>query len=1013
MYWQTCISFLTPQYIHDPLCFLSFRPVFVVPDSWFTTCNYSHSSEALLSLLCAYQLPVLAQICEALATAGVLLFQSLPYLSPAPVVTPEGGPGLSWGFSVLPESDEEADRKASECKATRSCACERAGVAEQTGQVGRDVWVVHRFYFRLLDRILLELAPDPSIDPPTASLSRFSAGNSQRGAVISVSGTIGEESADRPFASISRGSGADMSEIGQKVLESAPTSALDIGSIARVTRAICSLQRKSVDELENRLAIEVQNLRRGGTPSGHEPGEVGQGKLGPAVSIAEGAREKVQQETRVKKTAHPQDRVEGMSWDNVTSVGGGADKQHRSLVVRGAVERGRGGVEGNRGPEGAAVAATCRGPMVDAGSSVSDEDTKRRIVDLSEQLHQARCFFAFFFDQVAAGLLAAMLQKSSVRGEKTPPVFLSERGADGVDLRVRLGSESPCSVSPSSCASVSPSACIQYACGGAETGGFAEPHLGQASQVREQGAWSDCWEAALSPRFFSSCSSEQQLVSLLLALTRAARLLAKGHQTLLLQRPLPAAGPVSPSASASAFRSLPFPSLQSTCPAVHLPDASLSESGRPRTRSGNKEDKLPLPFLVPCRIQPPRLLSNELRPLGSRQTGADLSSGVKAVAVSFSPGMACQQVSGASDVVVRRLQSPFLSASLSSSFPCPPAPPATSAVAWNDLSVQFPSSSVFSTGVLPGTPEGSSPAAQLPSCLSAAVVVLSSLVFVQIRRLPQAAVLGLYVQLSRCPFDAHVARQMLLREGFLRRREKEGRDHGGSFPVPSGQNEIPISPRSDAVPGSLTPSMHRSSSFASSVSSSPVSGSASSSSCLGSCSQSSSRPSPTFLLREWPVVIHALLGSFLQRPSGLLRELPARDIPSFMFALVQCLARLDAAVPLPSSCSLAVCRPLSPLSSRRSTSSKAGTRTSANSSKDLREGSTRETCHDVFSENCSSSSPAACSDKSFPPRFVPASPREKPQNGVDNAAAAALLPVLARRLAFEQHWTAGEASQRK
>ncbi|PHJ26044.1 hypothetical protein CSUI_000097 [Cystoisospora suis] len=934
------------------------------------------------------RLPVLAQICEALAKAGVLLFQTVPYRS---LATPAVVSQRAQSLSVPCGSDEEAGWKPSESRETQSPSRERARVTGQTGASDRNVWVIHRFYFRLLDRLLVELYPRSGCGLAVASSSLRFASGSQRGSAPSVPGTVGQDPIDRPFPSVCRGGQKDVSEAGDEVPESLLAPALDLPSIARVIRAVCVLQRKSVSDLENRLEVEVESLRRCRSRSDRcfECRELRDAEQRddeqPCGSVAEAAGEETPQKKRLRETKSRQKRVGGRPREKGALVRRAADHREQSVTEPSAVETRMGDVETKGREERAAGCAGSSGPVTEARSSAFEGEAERRTRDLSEQLHQAQWFFVFFFEHFAGGLLAAMFQKPGDQVEKAPAALLSPAG---VVPGVQMEADSSSSFSPF-CPPRSPPA-FEYAAGGARPANFAKLQLDDVCRVQGYRDGPDCWEGVLSPRFLL-CSNDQ-FISLLLAFATAARLVCKNlkaYQILRLYRPVPTGEFASPPCYAPAFGPPSSPSPQSSCPTSRAFDTGQPDSGSCPLRSGDAGDKPTLPFLVPYRIQPFRLHLKESQPVGFTEAEVGVLSRAKCVAVSFSSGMTFEPIGGAGGALATRGQSPSPT-SLSSTL-LSPGPPATSSPPQHD-GLQSSSLPSFSMSV---SSSASIPVAGLPSRLNAALATLSSLILVEQDKLPQAAALGLYVQLSRCPFDVQVASQVLLRECFSERRMKEGRGRGLYYSNPFRDNEASTSLPCRAPPSST--SFLRTSALPWSVSS------------CGPCSlHRSSRGrslsfSQTFVLHEWHVVMRALLHSLLQQPSGLLRELPARDIPSFMFALVHCLPRLNALASVPSCSS-----PQGLLSSsstlRRSLSFKDSTRTSTHLKKLVWGGGAERTRNHPLLDDADdyiASSGVECPAGLFP-RVPLACPGSSPRSKIEHATAA-LLPVLARRLAFEQH----------
>ncbi|KFG58932.1 hypothetical protein TGRUB_267570 [Toxoplasma gondii RUB] len=542
-----------------------------------------------------------------------------------------------------------------------------------------------------------------------------------------------------------------------------------------------------------------------------------------------------------------------------------------------------------------------------------------------QQLYQAHFFFLFFFERIAKAALPSLLLSSS--SSVSAPAFSSSFAAVSASsparpepdcsdeererkaTEVQEGrEEGPAAAVPSTHAGlvrVSPVRVDREGRGGARGDGRdAETDMNECGVERAKDSEVD---EAEGPSSVPYSLTHHEAVSVLMAFASALRCLKreeKGRGSTWLHAS-PHSGAVSPRTHPSPFSpspssSSPFLSLVSSSPRIQTSSERLPGSHDASIPFSSLLVPIPSPFpAAPSSPSSPHspASSPSLSSPPSSSSPSSSSSSLPSSSPSSSPrsASASRWVSAGGGATMEKVGNPhlarrktFVAVPLDFSEWCSPRKERRSR----------------------SQPSARSGFRALPH-LNAAVCLLSSQLLPQVKSLSPATALGLYLQLSRTPFDAAAAYRTLETAPFL--AEMRGW----------------------------------------SVSSLPP-------------------------LSAHPSVSLALLRRLVEQPSGLLRDLPGDVIPSFMLSVAKCMPQLNAACPLSAP---------------------------------------------LFLQDSALPAPPSHSLQPFPLRFqAPASPRDLPAHPQSTGGAplplstsegdgetprlahavASLLPVLARRLAFEQ-----------
>ncbi|KEP61693.1 UNVERIFIED_CONTAM: hypothetical protein HHA_267570 [Hammondia hammondi] len=825
------------------------------------------------------QLCLLADILDALNKVNLTLFQPLPLLlSPSP----HSSSSLSFSSSVSSSSSSSSVSRSSSssvASSSLSAAAWPSAVSEFSAGL-TPVWMVHRFYFRLLERLEQELQDERH--------------KGERKEQEAREGERKEEEA-REGERKEEGKGEEREEEKEE---------------HRVERNGKSTRGMQARENEQEDPKGGWGLRLGTRRERHESctqfyrlpstsdGEARETQSGPKrrkdtrsfLRIVQALALRQRQTKAELETLLERREVEG--GESSRSEGDEEDRGHAGRSERPG--------EGHTGEEASKWKAT----QCHASGN-----------ERLQQLYQAHFFFLFFFERLAKAALPSLLHSSS--SSVSAPALSSfaavsassparpEPDCSGEERERKATEgqegreEGPAAAAPSSHAGparVPPVRVEREGGGGARGDGRdAETDMNECGVDRARDLEVDETEGSSS---VSYSFTNQEAVSVLMAFASALRCLKreeKGRESTWLHAsqhsgvvsPRTHSSPFSPSPSSSS----PFLSLASSSPRIQTSSERLPRSHDVSIPFSSLLVPIPSPFPAapssPSSSSPP-----------SPASPPSLSSPFPPCSPSSAPSSASasQWVSAGGGATMEKVGSPhlarrktFVAVPLHFSEWCSPR---------KERRSRAQASARSDFDVLPH--------------LNAAVCLLSSQLLPHVKSLSPATALGLYLQLSRSPFDAAAAHRTLETARFLAEIRK-------------------CSPLASPPPLSAHPSVSR-----------------------------------------------ALLRRLVEQPSGLLRDLPGEVIPSFMLSVAKCMPQLNAACPLSAS---------------------------------------------LFLQDSAISAPPSHSLQPFPLRFqAPASPLDLPASPQSTGGAASplsrsegdgetarlahaiasLLPVLARRLAFEQ-----------
>ncbi|PFH36867.1 hypothetical protein BESB_050590 [Besnoitia besnoiti] len=824
-------------------------------------------------LILKARLSVLADMLDALNRADLTLFQPVPLLA-----RPASSPASSSTSSAASLSDSPA-----------VCAS-----AESPAASGKPVWIPHRFYFRLLERLEQELA-----EPRDSEATGSEAEPVERHPDACAPAETREEARSDAHASSCTSSGKaaaaedaelqtgnELDEAPLRAAEKLRTRGKDVASLLRIAHAIAARQRSALAALD---ALEQRLESRAAAERGTE---------GDAVAALQGK----------KVRSAPQSAQEKPSPD----------------------ER-------------------CR----------DDNDSL-------QQLCQARFFFLFFFERLAQALLPPLLDSLSLPSlsssspslvgvSAAPALFSAAAAADSARAESRAEGTNPPGEEGDAATEARPlAAAFPHAIEKKNDGSTADA----AASGRSEGAQPARQNAHAKERKRDNTSSfhfeTQHVTPLLLAFASSLRCAKRDEKEKAVTRWIFSVSSPS-SVCPSPATSRPPQVSSSACAAAEPPPSRVDLKLRAsRRRSERCSPPVSLSFLLvpaPCPFSSPSSVSvsslppasgSSLRSAPSADLSARLPSPVASAADSLvsSCGHAAAEEADAKEtrkLSYRAMRKAFVAVPRSFADCFPPT----------ERTTQEGNAAASAAAVKRG-----STYARFPH-LNAVVSLLASCLLPHVKSLDPAAALGVHIQLSRSQYDVEAARATLERGGFF---SKSAGRRPEVFPL-----ETPLQ---------------------------------------------------TLLLASCHDVGCRLLLRLVEQPAGLLRELPGRDIPSFMLSVSQFMPQLNAALPIVST------PPSSPNLSSSSDFSSSTSSTPLPSSLP-----SRLHCDTLIPPASLQRSPTSPHTSRRPPE-QPAPPSCLPSSGVSSRAGAtsrpplartvaSLLPVLARRLAFEQLQATGAGAHRR
>ncbi|CBZ50786.1 conserved hypothetical protein [Neospora caninum Liverpool] len=830
-------------------------------------------------LILKTRLCLLADIVESLNKANLTLFQPLPLLlSPSPHSSSSAASSSSStacsSSSTASSSSSTASSSSSTASSSSSAAFSRsASLSSLSAAVSGSsaglapVWVIHRFYFRLLERLELELR-GLLRERDRQAVGRPVSGSSARvpkdeAQALKARKLLGEErggeSRGTPEARAAQAccgaSRAEGSEARAQTGDERPGGRSDTRSLLRIVQALASHQRHTAAEVERLVQ------RPGGASSDRERG-----------SEASAGRE--------ERNATDQ-----------TEVPRGFEKNH----VRGEYESGDGAEK-------------------EKGTQRHDPTTERL-----HQLYQAQFFFLFFFERFARACLPYLVVSwfsrscafSSSASTSSPVPLGPERSPlFGVEKasQAREG-EATGEATFRAAAPEEHWKCARRAVASSERAVESEAESGSARDEDETDEPSRDGVARDSdtengverrPTLGLSLFTTEQVGSALTTLASALRCTKceerkRDRTGIQASQHVGAFSPVATPSSLASPSTSPVSSPASSPPPVSASSPSVSppvsfSHQRSTLNASRERDVSTLPF------------SSLLVPVPSPFPAAPPPSPPLSPSRA-SLGLAARE----GETVIEKRGNPHLAKR--KAFVAVP------------LSVsERPANRKKGTERAESFPRSDSE--RFPY-LNAAVCLLSGQLLPHVKSLSPATALGLYIQLTRSPFDAAAVHGTLAADPVVKETQKR-------FDLPS----------------------------------------------LPPCSPHSA-------------ISRCLLLRLVEQPAGLLRDLPGRDIPSFMLSVSKCMPQLNAARPLQSSLSQAPSPPSSPRHPFP-----------------LRFQSPASPLHAAASSEVPSDASPQQPFRAFPSSFAGSQSGGETQSAQLAHAVASLLPVLARRLAFEQRQAA-------